>query len=125
MAVVASVLIPGGIAVYTLFAASTENIKQRFELELRQIRERSQIELTTIKADRQRDELRIARLEKTLIEFGSSRQEIITALNNLSNKLDNLKHIYPTKDELEKKLEKKLDINRLDGRYIKNARASP
>jgi len=73
--------------------------------------------LSPIQSDIKRNELRASRLESSIISSESK-------LNGIDKKIDNfvseLKYVYPTKEYVDKELKKKVDLERIDKRNLKN-----
>ena len=85
--------------------------------ELKDIRTSHKFEMKAIKDDARRAELRTVRLENSVLSSESK-------LTGISKKIDSfvaeLKYVYSTKSYVDSELRKKVDLERIDKRTLKN-----
>jgi len=75
------------------------------------------LKLEPIKDNVKRNELRAARLENSIITSESKLTGIDKKIGDL---VSALKYVYPTKEYVDKELKKKVDLDRIDKRNLKN-----
>ena len=85
--------------------------------EIKAVRVSQEFESSVTKEKLKRAELRTVRLENSIISSDSK-------LTSIDKKIDSfvsqLKYIYPTKAYVDKELKKKVDLDRIDKRNLKN-----
>jgi len=85
--------------------------------ELKDIRTSHKFELKAIEDNVKRNELRTARLESSII---NSESKLIGISKKIDSFVSELKYVYPTKSYVDNELRKKVDLERIDKRTLKN-----
>jgi len=74
-------------------------------------------EMKAIEDNVKRNELRTARLESSII---NSESKLIGISKKIDSFVSELKYVYPTKEYVDTELDKKVDLERIDKRNLKN-----
>ena len=74
-------------------------------------------EMKAIEDNVKRNELRTARLESSII---NSESKLIGISKKIDSFVSELKYVYPTKEYVDSELKKKVDLERIDKRNLKN-----